>query len=373
MLNFSLVNGQVDTLAIPAFDTTITSAQTSYNLGLVNSNTAILPSATPTINVYPNSNFTYKRRAALDYNVDDFPLRAAVKIFTVNEDSLGHLCSGIMISSKHVLTAAHCVCLFNTDSLFVDSLLVSPGYDQGSENPSFGMTEVSNVYFFEGWNIGSEDIAILELDTNLGTYSGWIAVGFEEDNSILGNGNFFKFTYPALTNFNIDPKEYNGDTLFYNYGVVDILSANHLAINGTSGIGGESGSSLVKIENGQQYTSYGTLSFSNNLGHSRITDWKFYSIKEVIEDALSISEEQVAENQALRVYPNPSNGEVYLSLESHFSEGTAVISDMLGRTLSIQELKTLGTAIQLPEPNGVYVISVMKDGELLGRTRVVKQ
>lgn len=370
MLVFDLFTSQIDTLSVPSFDTTITSDRTASFIGEFNLSVASLPTAIPSVNVYPSTNFTYKRKVGLDFDVEDYPLRSAVKIFSVNGDTLGDLCSGMMISSKHVLTAAHCVCLFNTDSLMVDSLKVIPGYDNGNLNNSFGSSEVERVYVFKGWNVGSEDIAILELSHSLGYATGWVGVGFDDSQSGLTTDNFFKFSYPAATNLNIDPHTYNGDTLLYNYGTVDFYGPNNIRISGTSGIGGESGSSLLKIDSAEA-TSYGTLTFSNSLVHSRITNWKFYSIKEVIADALTTEENKPEFDWG--VYPNPSSSYVYLKYGSSLQNVQVEILDVLGRVVKSIELDNLDTPIELPEAPGVYVLSVYRYSDFLGSVRVVKR
>jgi hypothetical protein len=72
----------------------------------------------------------------------------------------------------------------------------------------------------------------------------------------LLDGIFYKFSYPASTIPALDSNSYNGDTLYYGYGIADIVNENNFGVMHTNGIPGESGSSLIKIENNKTYTSY---------------------------------------------------------------------------------------------------------------------
>lgn len=374
MLVYDLISQRVDTLAIPNYDASLTSDRTSAYIGEYSTGVASFPRNTPTSNVYPTSNFTYKRRADLDFNIEDFPLRSAVKLFSVSNDSLVDLCSGMMISTKHVLTAAHCVCAFNSDSLVVDSVIAIPAYNNGEIHPVFGMSAVQRVYIFKGMNVATDDMAILELNRTLGYATGWIGIGYQENDTLLLDGNMYKLSYPALTNTNVDPKEYNGDTLFYNYGVVNFASSTNLGISGTSGIAGESGSSLLKIDSaGSEVTSYGTLTFSNSLVHSRIVDWQYYSLYNVIANALSQEELSVSPESRWSVYPNPSSSIVFLQGGMGLAHPRVEVYSVHGQLVGVQVLESTSSAVRLPEIQGIYVLSIYDGNDKMGSVRVVVQ
>lgn len=109
ILVFDVETNIIDTLDIPTFDTSVVKEETPYFVGDVNPYINFLDQNIPTDNLYPNSSFTKKKRASLDYNVYEYPIRTTVKIYRLQNDSLKHLCSGILISKKHVITACHCV------------------------------------------------------------------------------------------------------------------------------------------------------------------------------------------------------------------------------------------------------------------------
>lgn len=320
ILVFDLINNSIDSLAVVKYDTTITSDKTNYNIGNFDALIENLEQTEPTQNVYPNSHFTYKKQASIDYDLNKFPLRTSVKLVSVQNDSLSQLCSGSFVSRRHILTAAHCIDFNNSNTINVDSLIVLPVIDNGIPNANFSYSAVSKIYYFKNWSMGANDLALLELENPIGDATGWLGFGFNQVDSLLSDGIFYKFSYPGTSIPSIDSNTYNGDTLYYNYGKVDLISPYGIQIKYTSGIPGESGSSIIKVKNNENYTSYGVLSYSVFLRHSRIQNWQFYALKDIIENNLTSNSPIQNKEYGVVVYPNPASSFFYVKSKNNIIE-----------------------------------------------------
>ncbi len=357
LLIFDLQNHTVDSIKNIQYDSTKLYDRTNYYLGTIDTLTELLEQIPPEYNLFPNSQFTHKKRASADYDIKKYPIRTSVKISFEKNDTLTSDCSGSMVSRRHVLTAAHCVSAVNTDTLLFDSLYVCPIFDNGHYNINFPCSWVQKIFFFKNWNLFNEDFAILQLKESIGDLTGWISIGFDKADSALLNGIYYKFTYPAHTMFPMDSAEYNGDTLYYNYGKIDVVTNNHIGISHTNGIQGESGSSLIKVENDQNYTSYGVLSFSNNLMHCKINNWKYYYLESILHDDLIFGFEEENYNTEFLMFPNPAKDKIWIKNIGR-SEITGIsVRDILGKIrlyrnppVSSIDLSTL--------PSGIYFVRI---------------
>jgi V8-like Glu-specific endopeptidase len=372
VLVFDLVNGTVDSITNLTYDSTILSAQTNFHLGNLNSNIETLEQTPPVSNVYFGTEFTLKRQASLDYDLTNFPIRTSIKLFAEENDTLKNNCSGSMISRRHVLTAAHCVSGINTSSLNVDSLYVCPVYDNGDFSADFNCSYVQKVYFFRDWSLNGEDFAVLELEEAIGETTGWIGIGFNATDSLLTQGIFYKFSYPSISLLSIDTNEYNGDTLYYNYGVSDFVNPNFIGILNTNGIPGESGSSIIKVENGSTYTTYGALSYSTNLQHSRLDNWEYYAIESIIHDDLVVGIPEPINAPELEVFPNPTTGQVWLQNIKKREILELTLIDNLGRTILSKRHFNPEFSLSLSTlPEGIYYIKVVTNNATITR-KIIK-
>jgi V8-like Glu-specific endopeptidase len=333
ILIFDLQNHTIDSIKNIQYDSTTLYDRTKYFIGTIDTLTEILEQSPPAFNLYPNSQFTRKKKASVDYDITKYPIRTSVKISFKKNDTLTSDCSGSMVSRRHVLTAAHCVSAINTDTLLFDSLYVCPIFDNGQYNVNFPCSWVRKIFLFKNWTIFNEDFAILQLQESIGDLTGWISIGFNEADTALLNGIYYKFSYPAYTMFSLDSAEYYGDTLYYNYGKIDIVTNNQIGISNTNGIQGESGSSLIKVENHQNYTSYGVLSFSSNLMHCKIDNWKYYYLESVLHNDLIFNVAEEHSNAGFIIFPNPAKDVIRVKNIGQSEITEVSVRDILGNIL----------------------------------------
>jgi len=368
---YDIFNGTLDTIASVNFDENILSENTSYSLGCSNQSIEILDTNAPITNLYPGTQFTYKQKVAPNYDLTLFPIRTTVKLFQVNNNTIGQLCSGSFISRKHILTATHCIANINTNDLRnFDSLFISPIFNNGQSSPLFKNSFVTKIYFFQDWEIGKDDFTVLELSEPVGETTGWISIGFNADNSLLSNGVFYKFSYPSVTNLWLDSNHYNGDTLFYNYGLLDNISNDIIGVNNTSGIQGESGSSIIKIKNNNFYTTYGVLSLSQNLSHSRLTNWKYYAILSIIKDDLYPNSKSDKEKTV--IYPNPCQSILNIKLIKPTMVNKIRLYNSLGELC--KEKNVTKTCIQIDVfnlPNGFYLLHLISNDNIISKKVII--
>lgn len=357
ILIFDLQNHTVDSMKNIQYDSTKLYDRTNYYLGTIDTLTEVLEQIPPGYNLYPNSQFTRKNRASFDYDITKYPIRTSVKISFENNGILTSDCSGSMVSRKHVMTAAHCVAAINTDTLLFDSLYVCPIFDNGQYNVNYPCSWVQKIFIFKNWTMFGEDFAILQLKESIGDLTGWVSIGFNETDSSLLNGIYYKFTYPAYTILSLDSAEYNGDTLYYNYGKIDIVTSDQIGISNTNGIPGESGSSLIKVENHQNYTSYGVLSFSNSLMHNKINNWKYYYLESILHDDLIFGVVEENYDTGIKIFPNPAKDKIWIKNIGRSEIIAISVRDIFGNILLNGNPPFSSIDLNLL-PSGIYFVQI---------------
>jgi V8-like Glu-specific endopeptidase len=329
-------------------DTTKTFDNTAWNYGTEAGFDSL--NLTPPTNTYNNSGFTDFVPAHNFFPVNDYPARIAAKIFVIRNDSLKQECSGILVAKNYVLTACHCIGEYDTNYVFhfFDSLAVYPGFDNGKENQFFGKSPAVEYFTFKSNLVGSwkQDMALIKLKDDLGTKAGWVGIAFSKDDLYFKNRVFHKFSYPGFVDPSDSTRIFNGDTLYYNYGTLDLIDPKWLGYN-INAIPGQSGSSMLYTNN-KEYYSFGVSIYASSSRNFRISPEIFYAFKSIISSGISViknDKELIKSYYLSEAYPNPFNPSTHITYEIPVAGLVQLkVYDILGKEVKtlVNEIKTKG-------------------------------
>ena len=289
----------------------------------------------------PSTLFSKPQVAAGKFDIQSYPVSTAVKLFNTTNGGQGDLCSGVMISDRHVLSSAHCIFQAYTTIVNIPDVEARIFYDTSIEESRTYSSKVNKIYFIEGWNISfGEDLAIYELEENIGVISGWMSIGYNDDDSFFDNRHMHKLAYPSFnTPFNDFP--YNGDTLYYSHGNINFINDNFLGVKKhLSGVGGESGSPIFDHQKGEDCVAYGVLTWLGNYSHSRINKERYYAFVDVLDkNQVSTAVSDEFDDLSVQLFPNPATSELHLKFKDKPASGTiARIYDVQGRLVHDMEI-----------------------------------
>ncbi|MEI6765744.1 MAG: T9SS type A sorting domain-containing protein [Bacteroidota bacterium] len=364
----------IDTVLPVWVNPTLTFNKTESAIGSLG-NQVSLDLSPPTTNLFSNSSFSDLARAELFFNVTDYPIRTATRLFYYKNGVLSGCCSGMMVGENFVLTAGHCAYNY-TDQIFgYDSILIAPAYDNASIQPSLPTSVVEKVYLFKTFYDKKffDDIALLQLRQPIGQQIGWIGMAFNSDTSFINGKVFHKLSYPGVTSPFDTSKHYNGDTLYYNYGYINNLNTQ-LGINSPQarGIPGQSGSSLFYTDN-SEYFSMGVASFSSNYCHYKITKDVFYQLKSIMENNAASTQDDLTVGNGMLIYPNPFSTFTTIQLNSADANSDLIIYNLYGQ--QVKQMKNISAQkITLHRDNipcGMYFIRLTQDDKVIATERLV--
>lgn len=329
-------------LTIPPvpFNNAITFDKTSSSVGTMGDASPV-NQVPPVSNVFPGSNFSRLARASDFFSLTSYPARTAVALRAYNNGTASPNCSGMIVGPCFVLVSAYCVYdLFTKSFPSFDSLRVCPAYNNGMEQPGLPRSTAKKIYIFKSAyrNVQPDDMALLELREPIGIETGWTGIGFSASPlSFIAGKTFHKLSYPSQPS-PIDPTEvYNGDTLYYNYGLIDYSNPFYMVpSNMASGIPGQAGSTFMYYD-GSDYFSIGLSLYSSSYIHSSITNRTFYQLKNVLDLAACSNyyvslKDDAAKETGFQLYPNPVSHSATLQLYYNPANRYSLsITDALGR------------------------------------------
>ncbi len=340
------------------FDTSIIFNNTGWNYGSEPGFDSL--KLTSPDSTYNNSGFIDYKPAHNFFSVNNYPARTAIKLFLIKNDSLKQNCSGILVAKNYVLTSCHCIGKYDSNYVFqfYDSISISPAFDNGRESPLFGSSLGTEYFTFKSniANLLPKDIALIKLKVDIGIKTGWVGIAFSKDDNYYKDRVFHSFSYPGRADPTDSTRIFNGDTLYYNYGTLDLIENNWLGFN-IWGIPGQSGNSLIYTNN-KEYYSFGTLDWSNDSQHIRISPEIFNDFKSILDNSVAnVAEDKkiVTDYYLSEAYPNPFNPSTRINYTISNS-GLVILKvfDVLGR-----EVQTLVNGTQA---KGRYEITFNANG-----------
>lgn len=375
VLVFDLSAGHVDSMIVDfsEVDTTLIQDATKHFIGTFNESIELLEVDYQIADLAtPLANSTARRKVNLDYDLNKFPIRTSVKTSYYENDTIKDLCSGSIISKRHILTSAHCHLYRDSNDLFFDSILVCPVYDNALPNTNFPCHLVSKVYALKDWNPYGEDFVVLEMEENIGLSTGWLGIGYDDDDDSIEEKLYYKFAYPADSLPGLDSIGYNGDTLYYRYGeakVYKFSGNNFIGFAHNVALPGESGSSIVMVDNSESYISYGVLTFATHSFHNRITNRIFHVLKSIIGEEIDTSVDNLVSESPFDVYPNPTSGEIKLDSKEKIDwielyDWSGQLVTRLNGTRPFLDLSFMS--------NGIYILKICNDEGVTYEKKLLK-
>lgn len=362
---YDILMGQLQRLGPVAVDTTLVSGCTSTYTGSLPGTSPITHSL-PVTNVIPNGTFTYPQPAAGFFDTEDYPLRTTVKIISF-QNGIAEYCTGNLVGEDLMVSLGFCFLKQDPGFLisYPDSVQVLPAFNNGVIPVNIGPSRGRRLYFEKSSQTTVKSI-LLQLDKPIGAKTGWLGVAFEPDTFYFGRV-FHKFSYPAVTSPFDSTKVYNGDTMYYEYGQVQVTSSGPwLACQGSSGVPGQGGSGLL-YEGPGGFGTHGAGAFSSGFMHIRNYSEEYFILEYVKTHFVTGLPEIRSGSGLVSVYPNPCQQAAIVDLGLTAQNAVITLINSVGKLVWQSETKNV-RQVAIPcsiLDSGIYMILAGADGRTL--------
>jgi len=130
-------------------------------------------------------------------STSSYPWRTICKLFITAQDNTQFIGSGFIVDEFHILTCGHCIYIHENGG-WVSEVEVIPGMD-GSFTP-YGVAYATDYRTYTGWTeseMVEHDWALVTLDRNIGSYTGWMGRMTEGSSSSIYTGILNIAGYPV--------------------------------------------------------------------------------------------------------------------------------------------------------------------------------
>ncbi len=259
---------------------------------------ALIPDDSPergASGILSSSNIVIGADDRIEVDNERYPFTSIGRVWTLWSNGSETSASGAVFGQRHVITAGNAVYDASRGG-WASQVYFSPGQDgnalfdpiyatsfRRSDEQIYGEARAESMTTFNGWinDTNAEfNMGFLELDRNIGTYTGWMGWGYNNNDSFFQGSIANHAGYPG----DRSPGEYDQ---WFDSGVISSVSTNVISSNSIDNAAGQNGGPLwLYFSDTGERTVYGVSgSFRGSVpdnGFTRITRPRFETMQNMI-------------------------------------------------------------------------------------------